>query len=32
MTSGLDPARVATVIGDAIVGDVGDLPSEAFGR
>ena len=32
MPTGLDPARVATVIGDAIVGDVGDLPSEAFGR
>ncbi len=31
MPAGLDPAQVATTIVDAIVGDVVDLPSDAFG-
>jgi cyclic-di-GMP-binding biofilm dispersal mediator protein len=31
MPIGLDPARVAAIICDAIVGDVVDLPSAAFG-
>ena len=30
MPIGLDPAAVAAIIGDAIEGDVSDLPSEAF--
>jgi len=32
MPTGADPARVATIIGEAIVGDCADLPSEAFVR